>query len=88
MIEETFNNDIEIPERFKCALSKRIMDEPVIAFDGYIYDKLSIISYFQHYAKSPKTNEACDAIDEMSWMLFDDNKPKQEIILFKQANNL
>eukprot|EP01083_Nonionella_stella_P273685 928606_1 len=34
MIEETYNNDVDIPDRFKCSLTKQIMKHPVIAFDG------------------------------------------------------
>ncbi len=87
MVEETYNN-IEIPEQFKCSLTKQIMDNPVIAFDGHTYDKDAIIVYLKKYHKSPITNETCDGDDEMSFMLFDDNKLKKEINIFKQANNL
>eukprot|EP01083_Nonionella_stella_P117187 348853_1 len=88
MIEETYNNDVDIPDRFKCCLTKQIMDHPVIAFDGNTYDRDAIILYLKQHHKSPVTKEACVGDDETSFMLFDDEKLKREINIFKKANNL
>eukprot|EP01083_Nonionella_stella_P088321 246064_1 len=86
MIEETYN--VDIPDRFKCGLTKQIMDHPVIAFDGNTYDRDAIILYLKQHHKSPVTNEACVGDDETSFMLFDDEKLKREINIFKKDNNL
>eukprot|EP01083_Nonionella_stella_P088320 246055_1 len=88
MIEETCNNNVDIPDRFKCTLTNQIMDHPVIAFDGRTYDKNAIIVYLKQHHKSPITDEPCVGDDEMSFMLFDDEKLKREINIFKKDNNL
>ena len=88
MVQMTGADDIDIPERFKCALTQQIMSEPVIAFDGHTYDKEAIVAHLKQHHKSPVTGEACDGDDEMSFMLFDDAALKKEIEIFKVANEL
>ena len=44
-----------IPEHLKCALTKELMKNPVIAFDGYTYEKGEIWKYLQSHGKSPIT---------------------------------
>merc|ERR1712087_285328 len=79
--------EIDIPERFTCALTNQIMCEPVIAFDGHTYDKEAIVAHLEQHQKSPVTDERCDGDDEMSF-IFDDAVLKKEIDIFKHAYDL
>lgn len=87
---------IEIPETFKCKISNQLMSDPVVAFDGYTYDRDAIISYLKTHRKSPVTGDVfegnMDEGNEISsneaFMLFDDEEIKQEIELFRVTHDL
>uniref|UniRef100_A0A2C9LBD3 WD repeat, SAM and U-box domain-containing protein 1 n=1 Tax=Biomphalaria glabrata TaxID=6526 RepID=A0A2C9LBD3_BIOGL len=44
------------PEEFLCPITHEIMKEPVIASDGYTYDKLAMLSWLEKEQRSPMTN--------------------------------
>ena len=46
-----------IPEELKCALTNKLMTEPVIAFDDFTYEKTDIWEYLQTHGKSPQTGK-------------------------------
>ena len=46
-----------IPNKFVCPITKEMMKEPVIAFDGNSYEKNAIMEYLKLHKKSPLTNE-------------------------------
>jgi len=82
-----------IPANYKCPLTNQIMNEPVLAFDGIIYEKSAIVDYLKKYKKSPITNEEFiitddSANDESSYMLVEQNALQNEIAAFKCANKL
>ena len=59
----TIHNDIkDINSSFLCPISMEIMKEPVVAGDGYTYDKTSIQKWFKTKDTSPITNLKIDTI--------------------------
>lgn len=54
-IDQDIEDELEKP--FKCALTGKVMSQPVIASDGYAYDKQAIINHLQKDCYSPQTNE-------------------------------
>ncbi|GAF82362.1 unnamed protein product, partial [marine sediment metagenome] len=47
----------DIPRLFICPISLTVMGNPVIAEDGFTYDRTSITTWFAKHDTSPKTNE-------------------------------
>eukprot|EP00929_Paragymnodinium_shiwhaense_P019701 TRINITY_DN13340_c0_g1_i1.p1 TRINITY_DN13340_c0_g1~~TRINITY_DN13340_c0_g1_i1.p1 ORF type:complete len:230 (+),score=23.36 TRINITY_DN13340_c0_g1_i1:90-692(+) len=45
-----------LPEEFKCPITREIMVEPVIAEDGYTYERSAVMAWFQRHRTSPLTN--------------------------------
>jgi hypothetical protein len=58
-----FMFDYEFKQLFMCPMSGRPLNEPVLALDGYTYDKFSITRYFNEklkkdsFVKSPMTDQ-------------------------------
>ena len=53
-------NNIEendIPDEFKCPISKSIMEDPVIAADGFTYDRNFMETHLRNSNRSPLNNE-------------------------------
>ena len=53
-------NNIEendIPDEFKCPISKSIMKDPVIAADGFTYDRSFMETHLRNSNRSPLNNE-------------------------------
>ncbi|KAK3740469.1 hypothetical protein RRG08_000456 [Elysia crispata] len=44
------------PEEFLCPITQELMRDPVIAADGYTYDRPAIVSWMQREQRSPLTN--------------------------------
>ncbi|CAL1547715.1 unnamed protein product [Lymnaea stagnalis] len=51
------------PEEFLCPITHEIMRDPVIASDGYTYDKQAILSWMGKEPRSPMTNMVLDSKD-------------------------
>jgi U-box domain len=50
-----------VPELFLCPISRELMENPVLASDGHIYERCQIESWLAHHATSPMTNMAMAA---------------------------
>ena len=48
-------DDNDIRDDFLCSISQEIMQDPVIASDGYTYDRKSIEEWLRNNEKSPMT---------------------------------
>jgi hypothetical protein len=57
VLEEPVN---EPPDDFLCPITYVIMDDPVIAMDGYTYERLAIETWFRANQTSPMTNVVLD----------------------------
>ena len=68
-------------EFFKCPLSKQLMRDPVIAFDGNTYERSEIKKYLKKYNKSPVTGQPA-----RTSMVFPNNVMKKQIAAFQKAN--
>ena len=75
----TSSNVVDIDSKYLCPLTKKVMTNPVIAFDQHCYEKEAIISYIREHKESPITKEQIDDV-EMVIDLFVENKSlKNEI---------
>lgn len=55
------SNDADIPNEFCCIITGDIMTEPVIAADGYTYEKTAIVKWLvERQNKSPITRQVID----------------------------
>eukprot|EP01084_Bolivina_argentea_P217102 368674_1 len=79
----TIESQSIIPDEFKCPISKQIMNEPVLIFDGHTYEKVEIEKYLNTKRQSPKTKEKCG--DDDIWFT-PNRKLKQKIVAFKKVN--
>jgi hypothetical protein len=43
-------------DRFKCPITHEYFTNPVVAADGFCYERTAIIEWFKHRNTSPKTN--------------------------------
>ncbi|HQW58338.1 MAG TPA: ankyrin repeat domain-containing protein, partial [Gammaproteobacteria bacterium] len=50
----------QIPEKYSCSITGQIMIDPVIAVDGYTYEREAIEQWLQMHDTSPRTNERLD----------------------------
>eukprot|EP01084_Bolivina_argentea_P212056 360548_1 len=71
-----------IPKEFICPITKEIMQDPVIAFDGYSYDRIAIEQYLKTHKKSPTTGANADYI-----IVFPNHKLKASIKQYIRQNN-
>lgn len=67
------DND-DFPEKYLCTISQEIMEEPVVASDGYTYDKKSLLKWVKQSGTSPMTRES---MSENDW--FVDKRLEKEI---------
>ena len=67
----------EIPDAFRCPITLEIMREPVIAHDGFTYERCAIESWLSSHRTSPKTGAALQ-----STILIDSHGVKQLIADF------
>ena len=57
MINNTLDHD-DIPKKFKCPLTNKLMKDPVMAFDECTYEREAIHRYLQKCKKSPRTHHS------------------------------
>eukprot|EP01083_Nonionella_stella_P112228 329911_1 len=79
------NNDKQntIPPKFICPLTKQIMKNPVMAFDGNTYEHEAIEKYFKQHGKSPITNEKAYTLN-----VYSHRQLKKEIQSYCSLNNI
>ena len=70
-----------VPKHFFCPLTKKVMQDPVLAFDGQCYERKAIEEYFKSHQKSPVTGKDADYI-----IVFPDLKRKADIQKFIKEN--
>merc|ERR1711902_50595 len=92
-IDEQFEDDEFIPERYKCALTKTIMSDPVMCgHNNKVFERDAIYEFIFVNGRLPMvTAGAEDQIimdDEASFLLFEDASLKIEIAQFKQQHNV
>ena len=61
-VEQQPEFDQEVPDEFVCPITCEIIREPVVALDGFVYEKDAIESWFTQSNRSPTTNEPLDSI--------------------------
>ena len=76
------DDDSKIPSKYLCPITKNLMISPVMAFDGYTYEKSAIEQYLKKYKKSPQTQQEAHTL-----CLFPNLQIQQEIQTFKIVNN-
>ena len=55
------SNEVEHPNEYICIITQDLMEEPIIAEDGYSYEKESIVRWMrEHRNQSPMTRQAMD----------------------------
>ena len=54
------NKILDIPEDLKCPITEKLMEDPVMASDGWTYERKSIEEYFKQNKHSPMTGEPFD----------------------------
>eukprot|EP00929_Paragymnodinium_shiwhaense_P107642 TRINITY_DN7390_c0_g1_i1.p1 TRINITY_DN7390_c0_g1~~TRINITY_DN7390_c0_g1_i1.p1 ORF type:complete len:261 (-),score=33.89 TRINITY_DN7390_c0_g1_i1:260-1042(-) len=47
---------VAVPDEFRCPITREIMAEPVIAEDGYTYERSAVVAWFRSRRTSPVTN--------------------------------
>ena len=50
------------PQEYLCPITHELMESPVVAQDGFTYEKSAIEDWMRHRKSSPKTNEPIEAI--------------------------
>ena len=80
---KAMGEDPKAPDLFICPISKKIMQDPVIAFDGYSYERKVIESYLKITSKSPITGENADYI-----MVFPNHILKAQIQKYIKDNEV
>lgn len=79
----------KVPEHYICIISREVMREPVLASDGFVYDKESIEQWIaektknNHLVISPRTNQPLASLE-----LIPEDKLKKEIEAFQQLEFL
>ena len=76
------SGSVDIPAEFLCPISKELMKDPVIAFDGNTYERSEIEDYLKQNNKSPLTGA-----DAQHSFVFPNNDMKKRIEAFLSANN-
>eukprot|EP01083_Nonionella_stella_P185573 677030_1 len=72
-----------IPSKFLCPISHTLMTDPVMAFDGYTYEKTAIEEYLKKHKKSPKTKKEAHTL-----CTFPNLQMKQEIETYRAINDI
>ena len=50
-------DSVQPPNRCLCPISREVMTDPVLAGDGYTYERAEIVKWFRQSNTSPMTNE-------------------------------
>ena len=72
----------EIPKEYMCPITKKIMQEPVLAFDGHCYERAAIEAYLKEHNKSPITGDKA-----MTTMVFPNHSLKSKMVAFIEAES-
>ncbi|CAG0919058.1 unnamed protein product [Notodromas monacha] len=56
------NNLVKCPVEFCCPITHNLMIDPVVARDGYTYEKSAILEWFSKSHKSPLTNQIMESL--------------------------
>ena len=80
-IDNTMEN--EVPSKFKCPLTKRIMKDPVIAFDENVYEREAIEKHLKEKGTSPMTGDKAFVVK-----VFANKELKKEIEAYCMVNNI
>ena len=79
------NNEKDIDKKYICPITNEIMKDPVIAYDGYTYEKSAIIGYLRKHGHSPHSKDKLNQdIEMVIQMLFEDLQLKQDIHRLRQ----
>ena len=71
----------EIPTDYVCPITKNVMGDPVMAFDGHCYERKAIENYLQSHQKSPVTGKDADFA-----IVFPNHRLRGEIQVFMKGN--
>merc|ERR1719447_2592359 len=74
-------SDQEIPSDYICPITKQLMKEPVMAFDGHCYERKAIEDYLQSHQKSPVTGKKADFS-----IVFPNHRLRGEIEVFMKGS--
>ena len=47
----------DVPDELKCPITKRLMEDPVVASDGWTYERTAVEEYLRERRDSPLTDE-------------------------------
>lgn len=78
-IFDTNGNKVNIDSKYLCPITQKIMECPVIAYDGNCYEKNEIIRYWRQHGKSPITNDNIDDVELVISLLYQNQSLKNEI---------
>jgi len=53
---------VQPPQEFVCPITHELMEAPVVAQDGFTYEKSAIEDWMRHKKTSPKTNEPIESV--------------------------
>eukprot|EP01083_Nonionella_stella_P170245 578992_1 len=81
--EENVDKTKQIPKEYLCPITKQIMQDPVIAFDGHNYDRNAIESYLKIHQTSPITGATADYL-----IVFPNHKLKTDISQYVTAHSI
>eukprot|EP01083_Nonionella_stella_P310630 1104467_1 len=81
--EENVDKNKQIPKEYLCPITKQIMQDPVIAFDGHNYDRNAIESYLKIHQTSPITGATADYL-----IVFPNHKLKTDISQYVTAHSI
>ena len=82
-VQAKSDKNVEIPKEYICPITKRIMMDPVLAFDGHSYEREAIEDYLKINNKSPITGEEAQYL-----IVFPNHKLKADIQKFIKENNI
>jgi len=71
----------EIPRDYLCPLTKKVMEDPVMAFDGHCYERKAIEEYLRSEKRSPVTGKEADFA-----IVFPNHRLRGEIEVFMKGS--
>ncbi|CAJ1414009.1 unnamed protein product, partial [Effrenium voratum] len=54
-LEAAARDELDIPEEFRCVITRELMERPVITSDGHTYERSAIAKWLEEHGTSPKT---------------------------------
>eukprot|EP00930_Biecheleria_cincta_P044380 TRINITY_DN30501_c0_g1_i2.p1 TRINITY_DN30501_c0_g1~~TRINITY_DN30501_c0_g1_i2.p1 ORF type:complete len:873 (+),score=173.18 TRINITY_DN30501_c0_g1_i2:167-2620(+) len=49
--------EADVPEEFRCCITRELMEQPVITSDGHTYERAAIAKWLEDHGTSPKTGQ-------------------------------